>query len=99
MQGIKKVCYLCETYTFKRYSKEYFGKISKKKWSFLKGVRQGVLTVSGSGDVNFQPIFDILEKANDKGYVVVEAEQDPVVANSLEYAIKARKYIAEKTEL
>ena len=31
--------------------------------------------------------------------LLVEAEQDPAKANPLEYAIKARKYIAEKTGL
>lgn len=45
------------------------------------------------------PIFDIIEKSGYEGYVVVEAEQDPAKANPLEYAMKARKYIAEKTGL
>ncbi len=31
--------------------------------------------------------------------MVVEAEQDPAKANPLEYAIRARKFIAEKTGL
>lgn len=70
-----------------------------ERWSFLKGVREGVFTVPGDGDVDFGPIFQILEEAGYEGYVVVEAEQDPAKANSLEYAIKARKYIAEKTGL
>ena len=74
-------------------------KSKAEKWSFLKGVRQGVFTVPGDGDVDFAPIFCILEEADYEGYVVVEAEQDPAVANPLEYAIKARKYIAEKTGL
>lgn len=69
------------------------------KWSFLKGVRQGVFTVPGDGDVDFAPIFRILEESDYEDYVVVEAEQDPAIANPLEYAIKARKYIAEKTGL
>lgn len=70
-----------------------------EKWSFLKGVREGVFTVPGDGDVDFAPIFDILEKSGYVGYVVVEAEQDPAKANPLEYAIMARRYIAEKTGL
>lgn len=70
-----------------------------ERWSFLKGVREGVFTVPGDGDVDFGPIFQILEEAGYEGYVVVEAEQDPAKANPLEYAIKARKYIAEKTGL
>ena len=74
-------------------------KSKKEKWSFLKGVREGVFTVPGDGDVDFEPIFDVLEKAGYEGFVVVEAEQDPAKANPLEYALKARKYIAEKTGL
>lgn len=70
-----------------------------EKWSFLKGVRAGTFTVPGDGDVDFAPIFAILEEAGYEGWVVVEAEQDPAKANPLEYAMKARKYIAEKTGL
>lgn len=71
----------------------------KEKWSFLKGVREGTFTVPGDGDVNFAPLFDILGDAGYEGWVVVEAEQDPAKANPLEYAMKARKYIAEHTGL
>lgn len=71
----------------------------EEKWSFLKGVREGTFTVPGDGDVDFGPIFKILEEAGYEGWVVVEAEQDPARANPLEYATKARKYIAEKTGL
>ena len=53
----------------------------------------------GDGDVNFAPLFDILGDAGYQGWVVVEAEQDPAKANPLEYAMKARKYIAEHTGL
>ena len=69
------------------------------KWSFLKGVRACTFTVPGDGDVDFAPIFRILEEADYQGWVVVEAEQDPAVANPFEYALKARKYIAEHTGL
>lgn len=67
--------------------------------SFLDAVRAGVFTVPGDGDVDFAPIFDILDRSGYEGWVVVEAEQDPAKANPFEYAVKARKYIAEKTGL
>ncbi|MEG0741851.1 MAG: myo-inosose-2 dehydratase [Clostridia bacterium] len=71
----------------------------KEGWSFLQAVRAGVFTVPGDGDVDFAPIFRILEESNYEGWVVVEAEQDPAKANPFEYAVKARHYIAEKTGL
>ena len=49
--------------------------------------------------MDFEPIFNLIESKGYEGYVVVEAEQDPALANPLEYALKARKYIAEKTGL
>lgn len=63
------------------------------KWSFLKGVLEGVFTVPGDGCIDFKPILDELIKAGYKGWWVVEAEQDPEKANPLEYAMKARAYI------
>lgn len=79
--------------------KEVVEQSRKEKWSFLKGVRAGTFTVPGDGDVDFAPIFQILEEADYRGWVVVEAEQDPALANPFEYALKARKYIAEHTGL
>lgn len=78
---------------------EMVKKSKNERWSFLKGVREGVFTVPGDGDVDFAPIFRILEDAGYEGWVVVEAEQDPAKSNPLEYAKKARAYIAEKTGL
>lgn len=64
-----------------------------QKWSFLKGVLEGVFTVPGDGCIDFKPILDALIKAGYQGWWVVEAEQDPAKANPLEYAMKARAYI------
>lgn len=73
--------------------------VNREHLSFLQGVRLGTFTVPGDGVIDFKPIFDVLEKTGYEGYVLVEAEQDPAIANPLEYAIKARKYIAEKAGL
>jgi inosose dehydratase len=67
--------------------------------SFLQGVRKGTFTVPGDGVIDFAPIFDVLAENDYEGYVLVEAEQDPAVANPFEYAVMARKYIAEKAGL
>lgn len=68
-------------------------KVKAQKLSFLQGVREGAFTVPGDGCIDFAPIFDILDRANYKGWMIVEAEQDPAKANPLEYALKARQYI------
>lgn len=74
-------------------------KVKQEKLSFLQGVRLGTFTVPGDGALDFIPIFQTLSDAGYNGWMLVEAEQDPAVANPLEYAIKARKYIRETTGL
>lgn len=74
---------------------EVVAEVKANDLSFLEGVRKGTFTVPGDGVIDFRPIFDILEKHNYKGWMVVEAEQDPAIANPFEYAVKGRKYIKE----
>ena len=74
-------------------------KVKDEHLSFLQGVRLGAFTVPGDGCIDFEPIFKVLEENGYEGYVLVEAEQDPAIANPFEYAVKARKYIAEKAGL
>lgn len=78
---------------------EVVEKVKAEDMSFLSGVRAGAFTIPGDGCVDFDSIFKVLEEADYAGYMVVEAEQDPAKANPLEYAIRARKFIAEKTGL
>lgn len=76
---------------------EMVKKVKAEDKCFLDGVRLGAFTVPGDGCIDFDSIFKVLEESNYEGYMVVEAEQDPAIANPLEYAIQARKFIAEKT--
>lgn len=78
---------------------EVVEKVKKEELSFLDGVRLGTFTVPGDGCIDFDPIFKVLEDHDYKGYMLVEAEQDPAKANPLEYAMKARAFIREKTGL
>ena len=71
----------------------------KNNWSFLQAVRNGAFTVPGDGDVDFDPVFRVLEEAGYEGWLLVEAEQDPAKADPLEYAMKARDYIRRHTGL
>ena len=79
--------------------REVVDRVKPEGWSFLKAVREGAFTVPGDGCVEFDPIFELLSKAGYEGWLLVEAEQDPAIANPLEYAIKARKFIREHTGL
>jgi inosose dehydratase len=79
--------------------KNVLAKVREEKLSFLKGVKLGVFTIPGDGMIDFEPLFKILDENSYEGWFIVEAEQDPALANPLEYAIKARKYINEKTGL
>jgi inosose dehydratase len=63
------------------------------RWSFDRAVREGVFTVPGDGGLDFKPVFALLNKINYEGWVVVEAEQDPMKANPLEFAKKGRAHI------
>jgi inosose dehydratase len=72
-------------------------RVKKEKLSFLDAVKAGSFTVPGDGSVDFVPVFKELASLGYEGWWVVEAEQDPALANPLEYAIKARKYIREKS--
>lgn len=74
-----------------------FAKAKKNDSSFLDAVRAGVFTVPGDGDIDFTPLFKILEKENYQGWMVVEAEQDPGKANPFLYAKMGRDYIRGKT--
>ena len=71
----------------------------KENWSFLQAVRQGAFTVPGDGNVDFDPVFELLASAGYEGWLLVEAEQDPAKADPLAYAMKARRYIREHTGL
>lgn len=68
-------------------------KVKEEKRSFLDGVRMGTFTVPGDGALDFEPVFKELESQGYEGWAVVEAEQDPALANPLAYALKAREYI------
>ncbi|MCD7814420.1 MAG: myo-inosose-2 dehydratase [Lachnospiraceae bacterium] len=74
-------------------------KVKTENMSFLDGVRAGAFTIPGDGCIDFDPIFEVLDEAGYEGYMLVEAEQDPAKANPLEYAMRARRFIAEKTGL
>lgn len=53
--------------------------------SFLDGVVGGMFTAPGDGDYDFEPFFEALRDIGYKGWIVIEAEQDPGVADPRHY--------------
>lgn len=53
--------------------------------SFLDGVIDGMFTVPGDGDFDFAPLMKVLADIRYSGWIVVEAEQDPAVADPRAY--------------
>lgn len=67
----------------------------ERRWTFEQSVRAGAFTVPGDpdGGVAFDKLFAILERNQYRGWIVVEAEQDPAKANPFEYAKRGRSFI------
>ena len=61
--------------------------------SFLNAVLDGVFTVPGTGDVDYDDVFAALKERNYQGWLLVEAEQDPAKAHPLTFAKTAYENI------
>jgi inosose dehydratase len=64
-----------------------------RNWSFLESVINGAFTVPGDGAIAFEPLLQLLRDQGYAGWLVVEAEQDPVVAPSYAYADKGYRHL------
>ncbi|MCR5485055.1 MAG: myo-inosose-2 dehydratase [Clostridiales bacterium] len=78
---------------------EIVKKVKDEHLSFLKGVRLGAFTVPGDGAIDFKPIFKVLDDTGYEGWMLVEAEQDPAIANPFKYAKAAREYIRKTADI
>jgi inosose dehydratase len=63
-----------------------FKQVQSERRSFLNGVISGMFTVPGDGDLNFAGVMQALAQIGYAGWIIVEAEQDPAVANPKNYA-------------
>ncbi|GIL01319.1 MAG: myo-inosose-2 dehydratase [Alphaproteobacteria bacterium] len=61
--------------------------VEAERLSFLEGVRRGVFTVPGDleGGVDFAPVLAIAARHGYDGWLVIEAEQDPLKADPVRY--------------
>jgi inosose dehydratase len=65
-----------------------------RNWSFLESVINGAFTVPGDGAVDFRALIEILRRNAYQGWLVVEAEQDPVVAPAYRYAEMGYRHLS-----
>jgi inosose dehydratase len=68
-------------------------RVRREHIRFQDAVIQGVFTVPGDGCIDFSPILRELYSRGYNGWAIVEAEQDPGIANPYEYAQKSKSYI------
>jgi inosose dehydratase len=69
-----------------------------RNWSFPESVVNGAFTVPGDGSVDFRALMKLLYDNDYSGWLVVEAEQDPVVAPSYRYAEKGYRHLRDLVE-
>jgi inosose dehydratase len=62
-----------------------FERVRRERMSFLDGVLAGMFTAPGDGALNFAPVMAALAGIGYAGWVVIEAEQDPNLADPVEY--------------
>lgn len=71
-------------------------------WSFLQAVLNGAFSVPGDGCIDFAGVLRLLYRNDYEGWLVVEAEQDPAVAPSYQYAQMGYRHLerlVRETEL
>ena len=73
--------------------RDVLAKAKQEDWSFLNAVLAGVFTVPGDGCVDYPNVFDALAAVGYRGWLVVEAEQDPAKAHPLTYARMGHAYL------
>ncbi len=63
-----------------------FARIQADDRSFLDGVLAGMFTAPGDGDLDFEPVMRALAEIGYGGWIVIEAEQDPKLADPRVYS-------------
>ncbi|HET6414379.1 MAG TPA: myo-inosose-2 dehydratase [Anaeromyxobacter sp.] len=66
-----------------------------RAYSFPRAVLDGVFTVPGDGSVDFGRVLTVLSRHDYRGWLVVEADQDPAVAPSAAYAERGYRHVKE----
>ena len=65
----------------------------EKGASFVESFLAGMFTVPGDGAIDFREPYRLLLEHGYRGWIMIEAEQDPAVHDPLEAALTARAYV------
>jgi inosose dehydratase len=65
-----------------------------RAWSLPQSVLAGAFTVPGDGAIDFGRVLSTLDRRGYRGWLVVEAEQDPALAPPAAYAEKGHRHLA-----
>jgi inosose dehydratase len=75
--------------------KNVLDKSLKNDSTFRQAFLDGAFTVPGDGCIDYIPFLKVLKKNNYSGWLVVEAEQDPIKANPFRYAQIGYNYLSK----
>lgn len=70
--------------------------VRKNGQSFNQGVRAGMFTVPGDGELDFKPLSRFIADSGYSGWLVVEAEQDPKTAPPRPTVERANRFVREQ---
>lgn len=72
-----------------------FEEVKARGTLFIEAIRKGMFTTPGDGCINFPGVFDVLDNSSYQGWLILEAEQDPTMAEPVKYAREAKAYLEQ----
>lgn len=65
------------------------------QWSFKKAILNGLFTIPGddTGMLQSEVLLDLILSTNYRGWLIIEAELNPLIVDSKAYALTAKNYI------
>ncbi|VFT75560.1 inosose dehydratase [Klebsiella aerogenes] len=73
---------------------QVLGRLYRENLSFNEAVRAGLFTIPGDGCIDYAPILDFVRDSDYRGWLIIEAEQDPAMAPPLATARRAFAWLA-----
>lgn len=73
---------------------QVLGRLYRENLSFNEAVRAGLFTIPGDGCIDYAPILDFVRDSDYRGWLIIEAEQDPAMAPPLATASRAYAWLA-----